>query len=167
MVTSIQVPPFSDYQIVSDGCVTFGANYAVCWLVVGFGVLAAAAVEDPVDDVEDGEDDGKALARELVDAPGVVLAVVWRRGGRRQRGRQRAGHHRLRLLGAGGRRRRRRLMVHPVMRRRLRGGRDARARRGDQRLIDARYHRHAVHSSAGEHGRVADRRVRAAVTSPL
>ena len=61
-------------------------------------MLAAAAVEDPVDDVENGEDDRKALARELVDAPGVVLAVVRRRGGGRQRGRQRAGHHRLRLL---------------------------------------------------------------------
>ena len=58
-------------------------------------------------------------------------------------------------------------MVDPVMRRRLRGGRDARAGRGDQRLIDARYHWHAVHSSAAEHGRVADRRVRAAVSGPL
>jgi len=120
---------------------------------VGFGGLAA--VEDPVDEVEDGEDDREALARQLVDAPRVVLAVVRRRRGRRQRRRQRPGHRRLRrlrLLLLGGR-------VMPVMRRRL----EARARRRrDERLVDARYHWDAVRSAA-DHRRVADRRVRAAV----
>jgi len=127
---------------------------------VEFGGLAA--VEDPVDEVEHGEDDRKALARQFVDAPGVVLPVVRRRRGRHQRGRQRAGHQRLRLLGG-----RRRLMV-PVMRRRLGGGRDARARRCEKWLIDACYHRNAVHASAAAwHCGIADRRVRAAMTRPV
>ena len=50
------------------------ASYILYSLVVGLSGLAA--VEDPVDEVEDGEDDGKALARQLVDASRVVLAVV-------------------------------------------------------------------------------------------
>ena len=85
-------------------------------MLVGFGLCA---VEDPVAEVEDGEDDREALARQFVDATGVVLAVVRGRcGGRQGRG-QRSGHHGRRLLMLG--RRRRSLMV-PVMRRRLGGG---------------------------------------------
>ena len=119
---------------------------------VGFGGLAA--VEHPVDDVEDGEDGREAFARQLVDAPSVVLAVVRRRGRRRQRGRQRPGHRRLLLLLSLLLDR----LVMPVMRRRL----AARARRSDERLIDASYHRDAVHAAGADHRRVADGRVRAA-----
>ena len=129
------------------------------WLV---GLGGAAAVEHPVAEVEHGEDDREALARQFVNAPSVVLAVVRRRCRRRQRGRQRAGHHRLRVLG--GRRRR---LVMPVVRRRLDGGGDARARRGDEWLVDARYHRNAVHAAATDHRRVTDRRVCTAMTSSV
>ena len=133
---------------------------------VGFRL---GTVEDPVDDVEHGEDDWEALSRQFVDAPSVVLAVVRRRRRRGKRGRQRAGHDghrllRLLLLRLGGRRRR---LVVPVMRRRLGGGQDAGTGGSDERLVDARDERDAVHAAAAsaDHGRVADGRVRATVTS--
>jgi len=128
------------------------------------GVDRLAAIEDPVDDVEDSKDDWETLARQFVDSPSVVLAVVRRCSGCRQWRWQRSRHHRLRLRLLGRWRGWWRLVV-PVMRRRLGGGR-TRARRHEKWLIDAGYYRRTIHTAA-DHCRIADRRIGAAVTGSL